>query len=74
MPLSRRLMLRLIVRQAVIRSNKVITISNFSREEILGQYPVPAEKVVVTHLAADNNEVMETKSDDELPGIKTCLL
>ena len=67
MPLSRRLMLRLIVRQAVIRSNKVITISNFSREEILGQYPVPAEKVIVTHLAADNDDTMETKSADE-PG------
>jgi len=75
MPLSRRLVLRLIVWQAVLRSNKVITISNFSREEILGQYHVPPEKVVVTYLAADNDagEVMANEASEDgrtMPDLK----
>jgi len=53
MPLSRRLMLGLFVKQAVVRSNKIIAISEFSRQEILREYHVPPEKVVVTHLAVD---------------------
>lgn len=71
MTLQRRMMLRLIVRQAVLRSNKVVTISSFSREEILNNYHIPAEKVVVTHLAADNHE-FDAQSDDKplmLPGL-----
>jgi len=54
MPASRRLMLSLAVKQAVIRSDKVITISEFSRQEILRAYKVAAENVVVTYLAADS--------------------
>jgi glycosyltransferase involved in cell wall biosynthesis len=53
MPLPRRLMLSLAVKQAVVHSDKVITISEFSRQEILRTYNVAAEKVVVTYLAAD---------------------
>jgi len=62
MPLARRLMLRLIVWQAVLRSSKVITISNFSREEILKHYHISPEKVIVTHLAADNGELEDKVS------------
>ncbi len=53
MPLSRRLVLATFVRQSVARSDKVITISEFSRQEILKAYRVPPEKVVVTHLGVD---------------------
>ncbi len=53
MKFARRTMLRLAVKEAVLRSNRVITISEFSRREILKTYKVPAEKVVVTYLAAD---------------------
>lgn len=68
MPLSRRLMLSLIVWQAVLRSSKVITISNFSREEILKQYHVPPEKVVVTYLAADNDDLNAKVKDEPFAG------
>jgi len=53
MTFARRTMLRLAVKEAVLRSNRVITISEFSRREILKAYKVPPEKVVVTYLAAD---------------------
>jgi glycosyltransferase involved in cell wall biosynthesis len=53
MTFARRTMLRLAVKEAVLRSDRVITISEFSRREILKTYNVPPEKVVVTYLAAD---------------------
>jgi glycosyltransferase involved in cell wall biosynthesis len=53
MPLSRRLMLGVTVRESVIHSDKVITISENSRQEILKAYNIPPEKVVVTYLASD---------------------
>jgi len=68
MPLSRRLMLSLIVRQAVFRSSKVITISNFSREEILKQYHILPEKVVVTYLAADNDDLNAKVKEEPFAG------
>jgi glycosyltransferase involved in cell wall biosynthesis len=75
MPFSRRLMLSMFIKQAVIHSNKVITISEFSRQEILREYRVSQEKVVVTHLAAEIGSLKE-KSEDrrgdtiELPDIR----
>jgi glycosyltransferase involved in cell wall biosynthesis len=53
MPLPRRLMLSIAVKQAVLRTDKVITISEFSRQEILHAYHVAPEKVVITHLAVE---------------------
>jgi glycosyltransferase involved in cell wall biosynthesis len=59
MPFARRLMLSLLVRQAVLRSDKVVTISNFSRQEILSEYHVPPEKIIVTYLAADVDNIKD---------------
>jgi glycosyltransferase involved in cell wall biosynthesis len=75
MPFPRRFMLSLIVRQAVLRSNKVITISKFSRQEILREYDVPPEKIIVTYLAADIDNIKnETEGGTDgildLPGVK----
>ncbi len=67
MPLSRRLMLGGIVRQAVKRSSRVVTISEFSRREILAQYPIPSEKLAVTHLAAECVE-RESKTGEKPDG------
>lgn len=53
MPLSRRIMRGLAVKQAVVQSSRVITVSEFSREEILREYRISPGKVVVTHEAAD---------------------
>jgi glycosyltransferase involved in cell wall biosynthesis len=56
MQVIRRLVLELFIRQSVIRSNKIITISEFSRNEILNEYCVPFDKIVVTHLAVDRDD------------------
>ena len=69
MPFSRRFMLNLIVGQAVYQSNKVITISNFSRQEILREYNIPSEKTAVIYGAADVDNI-ENNIGVELPGIK----
>ncbi len=53
MPLSRRWMLGLTVRESVIHSDRVITISEFSRQQILNAYKISPDKVVVTYLASD---------------------
>jgi glycosyltransferase involved in cell wall biosynthesis len=75
MPFSRRWMLRIFVKQAIVHSNKIITISEFSKQEILREYHIPSEKIVVTHLAAGNEsskkEIEDQKVDSlSLPGIK----
>lgn len=57
MPAARRLMLKLTVKQSVLRTDKVITISDFSRKEILSAYKIPAEKVAVTYLATEREDV-----------------
>ncbi len=53
MPFYRRWALGIFVRQAMRRSEKIITVSEFSRQEILKAYHVAPDKVIVTHEAAD---------------------
>jgi len=53
MSLSRRMMLGLFVKQSIIRSDKVITVSEFSRNQIIKEYHIPSDKIIVTHEAAD---------------------
>jgi glycosyltransferase involved in cell wall biosynthesis len=72
MTFARRTMLRLAVKEAVLRSNRVITISEFSRREILKAYNVPSDKVVVTYLAADTKLTDPAPSRDpgSVPGME----
>jgi glycosyltransferase involved in cell wall biosynthesis len=71
MSFSRRFVLGLIVGQAVRRSNKVIAMSNFSRQEILREYQVPSEKTVVIHEAVDVDNIKNSTGDAPEPsGIK----
>lgn len=67
MPLVRRLTLAWMVRQAVCRADRVITISEFSRKEILSHYHASPEKVAVTHLAAGRSDDEAGQAGDELP-------
>ncbi len=53
MPITRRLILNFFVKESIKRSNRVITISEFSKREILKEYKVPDYKVVVTYLASE---------------------
>lgn len=54
MPFSRRFALSLIVRQAVLRANMVVTVSQFSKQQIIRQYPVARDKVKVIYHGSDH--------------------
>ncbi len=47
-----RLMLSLLVPFSMRRADKVITVSNSAKQDILSHYDIPADRVVVTHEAA----------------------
>ncbi|CAN5829816.1 glycosyltransferase family 1 protein [soil metagenome] len=51
MPLARRLALAFFARQSALRASRVLTVSEFSRREILDAYALSPERVVVTHNA-----------------------
>lgn len=61
MPFVRYLALRFMVSQSVLQSDKVITLSKFSRQEILRRYSVSPEKVVVSYLAASSIDISTGK-------------
>jgi glycosyltransferase involved in cell wall biosynthesis len=52
MPWVRRSALAFFVRGSLVRSDRVITVSEFSRREILSSYNIDSHKVVVIHEAA----------------------
>lgn len=55
---------RLVIRSAIRRSAKVITVSEFTKGDILENYPgVSSRKVIVTHEAADGNAEKGTVSE-----------
>lgn len=64
-PTLRRLTLSFFVKQSVKRCDAVIAISEFTRQELLRQWPIPPEKVYVTHLAPRTRPVSPV-SDDEI--------
>jgi len=51
MPVVRRTMLALFVSQSIRRANRVITVSQFSKREIMQAFRLPSERIVVTHEA-----------------------
>lgn len=67
MPFHRRWMLRLFVGQAVARSTKIIVMSDFSRREILQEYPIDSKKIAVIHEAVDAGEIKNGKNDEDQP-------
>jgi glycosyltransferase involved in cell wall biosynthesis len=48
MPLGRRVALQFFVRQSALRSSRVLTVSEFSRQEIIHAFGLPPDRVVVT--------------------------
>ena len=65
-----RRVLRFFVEQAVKRADHIITISEFSRGEIIRNLDVPGDKVTVTHLAgSDTNSGQPTIRRQPLPGM-----
>ncbi|HEX9664896.1 MAG TPA: glycosyltransferase family 1 protein [Patescibacteria group bacterium] len=52
---------KLVIAAAVQRSEKVITVSEYSKSQILKQFKINSEKVVVTYLACDSVESGQLK-------------
>ncbi|WKZ29516.1 MAG: glycosyltransferase family 1 protein [Patescibacteria group bacterium] len=50
---------------AVRRANRILTVSEFSRREIIERYKLPADRVVTTPLAVDTNRYRPDISDEE---------
>lgn len=49
-----KILLKIISRCSAKRAAKIITISEFSKNEIIKYYKISSEKIIVTYLAADN--------------------
>lgn len=49
----RRLFLKLMVKPSLLRASRIITISNHTKEVIVGYFKVPADKIDVVHIPAD---------------------
>lgn len=64
-----RLFYRLAVPQILRSSKKIITVSNFSRNEILGSYRITESKLSVIHNAATPLQVTGIESETEQPFI-----
>ena len=45
---------RFVIKQAIKRSQKVITVSNFTKNDILEQFKIPEEKIIVTYEGVAN--------------------
>lgn len=58
---------RLIIKSAILRSNRIITISKFSKGDILRNYPsIPNEKIIVTYEACEDFCMMSPNKDEEI--------
>lgn len=70
---QRRLALNFFVGKAVRRSERIVTISEFSKQEIVKHYGVSPDKIVVTHLAAKANgeSCDEMEKAVNVPAIET---
>ncbi|MFH1426810.1 MAG: glycosyltransferase family 1 protein [Candidatus Kerfeldbacteria bacterium] len=56
---------KMVMRHAVRNSQQIITVSEFSKQDIVRYYDIPGEKVTVTYEAADAPRQDEDVSDDE---------
>lgn len=57
---------RIIVPRAVAKSNSIITISKFAKNDIITCFPSAAEKISVIYLAANKNDLYSKDYKDEL--------
>ncbi len=51
---------KIVIRSAIKRAEKIIAVSNFTKNDILKNYGVPAEKIAVTHEACDSIDNLPT--------------
>lgn len=56
---------KFVISRAVSKSQKIITVSNYTKQDILKQFPeIPADKIVVTYEACDSVETGQLKLPD----------
>ncbi len=51
-------------KRAVKKADQILTISEFTKQELIDVYKVPADKIVVTWLAADTDRYKQMRKDD----------
>lgn len=57
---------KITIRRAILKSEKIITVSNFTKQDILNRYNVPAEKIIVTYEASDKVGKLNFRSPEEI--------
>ena len=63
--LLKRLAFRFVMKSAVKKSQKIISISEVSKQDILDYYPVSPDKIVVTYLGVDHERYNEKVRDQK---------
>jgi glycosyltransferase involved in cell wall biosynthesis len=69
MSLTKRVLLGSMVRLMSYFSTKILTISNFSKNEICGVLNVSEDKVIVTHLSGSNDRYLDSESNIDLKNL-----
>ena len=67
--LAQKMYARVVMRQAITRSGRVITVSEVAKRELCGHVKAPAEKVSVIHLGVDKKRYI-AKNDGAGVAIK----
>lgn len=58
---------KMVIKSAIHRSNRIITISKFTKKDILNHYKrIPQEKVIVTYEACEDFCMMSPNKDEEI--------
>ena len=61
------LLYRVVIKSAVIRSNLIITVSEFTKKDILANYgKIPPEKIFVTHEACEDSFLQSPYEDEKI--------
>ncbi|HBR71808.1 MAG TPA: hypothetical protein DEA27_03335, partial [Candidatus Moranbacteria bacterium] len=64
------LMYKIVINSAIKRAKKVIAVSEFTKNDILKNYKIPAEKIEVSYEACENFCSISQKSETEV--LKEC--
>jgi len=57
---------KVVIRSAIMRSKKIITVSNFTKSDILKNYKINSDKIIVTYEAAENYCILPATNSDTI--------
>ncbi len=60
------LMYKIVIRSAIFRADRLITVSNFTKEDILKQYHVSKDKITVTYEACEDFCMLTPNKDEKI--------